>query len=379
LKRAEKQAVKLIIAEYSPKVTKTFITWADAEDMMTVKMKEANRRPRTIQDYLLTLKVLKDLFPDTNGPTDISLIHAEEFKGRRLKLKIEPITVGEDLDTLSSIWKKWFIGQCKLPLTNYWSREVIERPTVDKKDARRLLQQEKIDFLGWLNKRWEGWRLPVLCLQVKALTGCRLMQLCSLRKEDLQEGRIVFPAEGTGNKKRKDRKAILPPELFAELEALSGPTFVFERFSQDLSQIHRRRGKMHLVATTKAFDPKRLANWLQDEKDRYLKENTGVRHFKLHNFRGTAISEAIEAGADYLEVSKGFAIHPETARQYYEKVDEVRISDGVLGLIQGQSFGNNPVTQRSETERNGPKPKVEEGKGGPTASSDSAMTSDGSS
>ena len=43
--------------------------------VLEAKMKESNRRPRTIQDYLLTLKSLQDLMPDTKGPTHEASAH----------------------------------------------------------------------------------------------------------------------------------------------------------------------------------------------------------------------------------------------------------------------------------------------------------------
>jgi hypothetical protein len=59
--------------------------------------------------------------------------------------------------------------------------------------------------------------MPHLFFTVKALTACQLEDICSLRSEQLQEGRLVFEAEQTKN--RSERYAILPADIYAELES----------------------------------------------------------------------------------------------------------------------------------------------------------------
>ena len=42
-----------------------------------------------------------------------------------------------------------------------------------------------------------GWAMPRLFFSVKAVTGCRLEDVCSLLSVQLQDGRLVFPADIT--------------------------------------------------------------------------------------------------------------------------------------------------------------------------------------
>jgi hypothetical protein len=86
------------------------------------------------------------------------------------------------------------------------------------------------------------------------------------------------------------------------------------------------------------FDPGCLVNWLQDRLDEFRKEHTDIPRFKLHNFRGTAMSRAKEAGASYDEAAIAFGCHPETMRRHYVKLDETAISDDVMDRIQGQGL-----------------------------------------
>ena len=80
-----------------------------------------------------------------------------------------------------------------------------------------------------------------------------------------------------------------------------------------------------------------MKRWVQKEKEEYLAAHEGdskVRHFKLHNLRGTAMSRAKQAGATYDQASIAFGCHPETMRKHYLHLDETAISDGVFDKIQ---------------------------------------------
>lgn len=151
----------------------------------------------------------------------------------------------------------------------------------------------------------------------------------------LKDGRLTFDAESA--KGRKTRRSKLPTGLFDELRAIAGPTFVFERFPDQLRELLLKRGRPHHAKCVKfPFDPNCLVNWLQDRTVEFRKAHPEIPHFKLHNFRGTAMSRAMEAGANYNEASIAFGCHPETMRKNYLKFDETAISDGVMDRIQDE-------------------------------------------
>ena len=75
-------------------------------------------------------------------------------------------------------------------------------------------------------------------------------------------------------------------------------------------------------------------NWLEDRVVEYLKAHPKVRKFKLHNFRGTAMSRARMAGVSYDDAAVAFGCNPKTMRQHYIALDEVEISDRVMEKIQ---------------------------------------------
>ena len=58
--------------------------------------------------------------------------------------------------------------------------------------------------------------------------------MSALRTDQLRDGRLVFAADST--KGRKERKAVLPPDVFAELKEQAGPVWVWEKFPDQLRE-----------------------------------------------------------------------------------------------------------------------------------------------
>jgi hypothetical protein len=69
----------------------------------------------------------------------------------------------------------------------------------------------------------------------------------------------------------------------------------------------------------------------------YFRQNPGVKRFKLHNFRGTAMSQARMAGVSFDDAAVAFGCNPETMRRHYIALDEVAITDRVMERIQSQT------------------------------------------
>ena len=120
--------------------------------------------------------------------------------------------------------------------------------------------------------------------------------------------------EATTAKGRKTRRSKLPEKLFEELQAVAGPTFVWENFPEQLRGVYLRRRRPNLAGCVADFDPKRLVNWFQDRLVEYRKAHPMARRYKLHNLRGTAMSRAKEAGVAYDAAAIAFGCHPETMR-----------------------------------------------------------------
>ncbi len=229
------------------------------------------------------------------------------------------------------------------------SAEGVSPPKTDKVKPRLVTDVEARDLLDWLDCRWRGWRLPVLFLEVKSLIGCRITELAAARPADLKDGRITFIAQT--NKGRKERAAILPASVFAELRALAGREYVFEAFSEQLRTIYLDRGSPHHAKHVSDYRPDKLKDWLEDEAQRYFMKHPERLKFKLHNLRGAAMARAWTAGIKVEDAAIAFGCDPETMREHYLAFDEQAIADRVLGQINGASHPASEATDESRSDR----------------------------
>lgn len=332
-RRAEDAAAVIIRDTYAPKRLNPKITWDEAIELLEKDMVTGNRRRTTIDDYKINVGNLRKAFPKTKGPGQITPELAEEYKAIRINNGLAVDTVRGNLTTLTSIYGRWWTRTCKVLAANPFAE--IDKPKSDRRLPRIVTCDEQQAFLTWLSERWDGWRFPILFLETKWLVGCRITELASATTEGLIDGRIRFEAETT--KGRNQRVAKLPQQIFDELQAVCGKTFVFERFAERLRGVHIKRGKPNNARCVKAFSPKQLKVWIETEAKRYFDTHPEVKRFKLHNFRGTAMSRARMAGVSYDDASIAFGCHPETMRKHYLALNEESIADRVMDRIQNPS------------------------------------------
>ncbi len=316
------------------------LSWDDAMDLMVRHMKAQNLRPGTIQQYKLAANALRKVFPKSIGPADVTPAMAERFKvermeakaprkkGQRKDSKVQPVTVEGNLNNLSIVFGHWLHDTLKIVDGNPFAG--VESPKYDKAPPRIVRADEKKGLMEWLEKRWPDWRLLPLFLEVKATIGCRIGELCQAGSDCLQGGKIYFMSETT--KGRRQRACKLPLAMYDELKAIAGPTYVFESFSDQLRDIYKRRGELAHAKTIRGFTPARLKRWIQDEAKLYF-TTTGKDRFKLHNFRGTAMTRAREVGIPIDDAAVAFGCNPATMKQYYLAPDEEAIADSVFDRL----------------------------------------------
>ena len=184
----------------------------------------------------------------------------------------KPRTIDSRLRKLRVIWSRWFIQELEYFKDNPWQQ--VSPPKLEKFSPRYLTPEEIQGFFAWISERWQGWRLPVLLFTVKSFLGNRILELCSLTSDQLQEGRVVFAADET--KGRKERKALLPQEVYAELKALAGRTYVWEAFPAQLRERLAALGKRS-TRLRADFSPQRLKWWVQDEIADYCEAHPEVK------------------------------------------------------------------------------------------------------
>jgi integrase len=292
------------------------VSW---DDVVQELQKTTDIRPGTLQDYLKTVRVFRDTIKGTRGPADVTVEHAKRFKRlfgstgfTRSKAKDATVykrsstTTATYLRKLSALWNKHFdeLGYVK---SNPWSG--ISPPLVDKVRKHVPTTDEYDKFLDWLQKRYPDWTLVRLWVITKALAGCRTMDLCSLKTSDLRDGRLFFPA--SVKKERRDRVIKLSPNLFASLQTIAGPTWLWERYAEDAKKF--RPG----TKNKDEFDPKTLFWAVSNIFREFNDERPGQPRLTPHSLKRRAITLATRMAGSVDAAANAIGTTSQTAQQYY--------------------------------------------------------------
>ena len=302
-------------------------------------MEADGKRPRTVKEYLKSLTWLPGMFPLAKGPADVTDRMANDFKTKYAKgvtVRKKNLKEGEKakahrrkLQTLDSQLRMlkaafgWF-KQLRLVEANPF--ENVTAPELDRHEVKFVSQADVGQFFEWLEKRWPGWAMPRLFFSVKAATACRLQDVCSLRSDQLRDGRLVFPADLTKN--RSERYAILPTDLYAVLDAYKGPTYLWERYPAELIAANQEKG-WPTHRQKGEFTPERLCLWVLQLMGNYHRE-TG-QTLRTHDFRRAAFTRAAEEDIHPKRAAAAFDVTAETMLRYYTATEKKKTSDEVLG------------------------------------------------
>jgi integrase len=216
----------------------------------------------------------------------------------------------------------WFV---KLRLIDANPFKEVSLPELDRHEVKYVHQADVGDFFTWLEERYSGWEMPTHFFSVKAVTGCRLLDVCSLRSDQLRDGRLVFAAETTKN--RSERYAILPPDLYAALNAYKGKTYLWERYPPELIAANKAKG-WPTHRQRPEFTPQRLYLWILQLMGYYQKA-TG-RDLSSHDFRRAAFTRAAERDIHPKRAAVAFDVTPETMLRYYTATEKKKTADEVL-------------------------------------------------
>jgi site-specific recombinase XerD len=334
-------AAHRIILEEFGQVTPTTepVTWEVAREKLREAMEADGKRPRTIKEYLKSLGHLTKMYPLSRGPADISASIAGDFKTKYAKgvtIRKKNLKEGEKakahrrrpetLDSQLRMLKAAFGWLVKLRLAEANPFEKVEQPELDRREVKFVHQEDVGHFFDWLEERYPGWAMPRLFFSVKAATACRLEDVCSLRSDQLRDGRLVFAADITKN--RSERYALLPADVYAALDAYKGPTYLWERYPAELIEANKAKG--YPTHRQKAeFTPNRLYLWVLQLMG-YYQKTTG-RNLRSHDFRRAAFTRAAEKDIHPKRAAVAFDVTPETMLRYYTATEKKKTADEVLG------------------------------------------------
>jgi site-specific recombinase XerD len=340
--QAIEPAHRIILEEYGAVAPSSeTVPWDVAKEKLKAAMGADGKRPRTIGGYLETLDKLIAMFPLAKGPTDVTDRMAADFKTKYASgtfTRKRKVKKGEQVPTRARKAKSldsrirtlkaafgWF-HQLRLVERNPF--EDVPLPELDRHEVKYVREGDIGAFFAWLEERYPGWRMPHLFFSVKAVTACRLEDICSLRSGQLQDGRLVFTADTTKN--RSERYALLPPDLYAELEAYKGQTFLWERYPGELREvIAKKNAPTHRLNLE--FSPRRLYLWIVALMQDYQKA-TG-KDLSSHDFRKAAFTRAAEEDIHPKRAAVAFDVTAETMMRYYTATEKKQTADEVLGNL----------------------------------------------
>lgn len=347
---APEAAVELVRQEYAPSCggpPAGTTTWTQVIVALERHWRASGLREDTIKRYRSNLKVLAETFPETAGPADITPAHGVEFKIKRREAGIGPVTIHSNISQFRFIWKRWLIKECKLVRENPWAD--VEQPRLDRTRPRLVSAEQKQTFEDWLEEGYPGWRLPHLFLEVKSYLGCRINELASLRPDQLRDGRVCFTERVS--KGRKPRDCRLPPDMYRELVAVSGPDHVFQAFSGQLRDVYLSQGRKRNAVHCGGFTAHRLCKWFQDRLIAFRQAHPEAPYWKLHSLRATAISE-VRASVPAEKAAVFFGVSSKVMATHYEALDETAIADEVAEARQkkvGGKWGDGKPPTTPET------------------------------
>jgi hypothetical protein len=123
----------------------------------------------------------------------------------------------------------------------------------------------------------------------------------------------------------------LPAELFADLEAIRGKTYFWDRFPDELRQVLRTRGVGSWKLVSQIYSPRMLYNWVTQLLRRYSKKEG--RRVTSHMFRKRAFTLAFVAGLDARKAAIAIGCNVDTMMKHYVSLDEQAVRDEVFAEL----------------------------------------------
>jgi len=337
LERAKLAAAAIIEKAYAPENHSVeAVTWDDAARRIKEAAAAGGLRGRSIDYYGKLIRRIRNFYPATTGPADITEVMAEAWKKtfsttatRRKKLPSQH-SIFSLVRGFAALWQKWFLDKLGICPRNPW--QDVEPPKTDKVEVQVIDEETLTHFLGWLDQRFFGWSLPRLFLETKAVTGCRLMDLCCIESSQLRDGRLHFRAEQT--KGRKARTIMLPADLFARLEAIRGKTYLWESQPKGLREAVRKMGRpAHRIKPN--FAPARFYYWVTTLFLAYRKANPGRPAIRSHQIRKRAFTVAWRNNIDPRKAAIAYGCNVDTVMRHYVQLDEQAVTDEVTTRLAG--------------------------------------------
>jgi len=323
---AHTKAAQAVLKAYAPTIPADprTATW---ETVMEDLEQHEHLRPRAWEVYTSILNVFRSTIPESKGPNDVDLETARRFrklyqstpftrspKPNAPTYKRTPKTVENAIRKLSSLWEKMRPEYVK---ENVW--EYIDRPTVPEKLPTVPSEEDVTDFYKWLEQRHPGWQLPKLFVDLKAVTGRRLNDLCHVHSWQLDPILHTVTIQPDQDKTHKQLVFPIPEDLFKQLYEIRGEVYLWERYLPE-SKVHR---PSKITKKREDFTPALMYHAMQGIF-REFKEAGGK--LTSHGLRKRAITLMTLATQNVDQTAAALGVSAQTARKHY--LDAKRAFDG---------------------------------------------------
>lgn len=323
---ALRKAAQAVLKWYQPTIPpdpKT-ATWETAMEKLA---EHSGLRERAWEVYTSILSVFRSIIPESKCPSDVTVETAKKF--RKLyattpftrskkedgpKYKRSAKTVENSIRRLSGLWEKL---KPEYVSTNPW--EHIDRPTVPEKKPTVPTEDDVDQFFKWLDAKYPEWSLPRLFVEVKALSGCRLNDLCQIRSEQLDPVLHLLRINPDQDKTHKERIIPLPEDLTRKLNEIKGEVYLWERYLEDSKKY--RPGT--ITKKRETFEPCLMYHAMQSIFREYAQSGGKLRS---HGLRKRAITLMAMATQNVDQTAAAIGVSAQTARKHY--LDAKRAFDG---------------------------------------------------
>lgn len=351
MERAKLAATAIIDEVYAPVLQAVrVVTWDEAAKKIAETAAADGLRSPSVAYYLKLIRYIHKMYPTSDGPANISESMAETWKKtfsttptRRKKFPSQH-TVFSMVRGFSALWQNWFIDKLGICTGNPWQR--VEPPKTDKIEVKVIDDETLVHFLNWLDERFRGWSLPRLFVETKAVTGCRLMDLCSIESSQLRDGRLHFRPHQT--KGRKARSVLLPEDLYRRLEVIAGGTYLWESYPAGLkAAVEKMKQPTHRIKSD--FVPARLYHWVTTLFLDYGEANPDKPKIHSHQLRKRAFTAAWQNNVDPRKAAIAYGCNVDTLMKHYVALDEQAVTDEVTKQLAGALTPKPKKTEGAKT------------------------------
>ncbi len=164
----------------------------------------------------------------------------------------------------------------------YWHLpDQVKRPKLSKRQPSIPTDDAISTLFGWPNERFPGWELARLFLEVKAMSECRLNDLCQVRSGQLNGATLTITADQ--DKTPRERAIPLPADIADRLHAIKGLVYLWERYVED-ARVYRKGRR-----NEREFRPSLMYNGMKWVFKEYQKAHPEAR-IKSQDLRKRAIT-----------------------------------------------------------------------------------------